>query len=402
MANSLLTISMITKESLRVLANNLTFAGNINRQYDDQFAKSGAKIGDTINIRKPARYVGRLGTTLSVEDHTETSAPLQLNTQFGVDVNFTSKDLALSLDEFSDRFVKPAMAVVANKIDRDGLALYKDIFNSVGTPGTVPTTFRTYLQAGAKMDYSLAPRDDNRMVCIDPGAQLELIDTLKGLFQDGTSISQQYKKGVMGIAGGFKFAMDQNINTHTIGALGGTPVVNGAGQVGSVLVTNGWTASIIGILKRGDIFTIPGVFQVNAQSRQPTANLQQFVVTADCTSDVSGNVSIPVYPAITVSGAFQTVVASPAAGATITMFGAAGALSPAHLAYHKDAFVLGCADLQLPGGVDMASRVSDPTTGLSIRMVRQYDIVNDKFPCRLDVLYGYKTVYPELACRIQG
>jgi hypothetical protein len=310
--------------------------------------------------------------------------------------------LALSLDEFSDRFVKPAMAVVANKIDRDGLALYKDVFNAVGTLGTVPTAFRTYLLAGAKMDYSLAPRDSNRMVCIDPGAQLELVDTLKSLFQDSTSISNQYKNGVMGTAGGFKFAMDQNVNTHTIGALGGTPLVNGAGQTGSVLVTNGWTASIAGILKKGDIFTLSGVFQVNAQSRQPTANLQQFVVTADCASDAGGNVSIPIYPAITVTGAFQTVVASPASGTAIVMFGAAGALSPTHLAYHKDAFVLGCADLQLPGGVDMASRVSDPTTGLSIRMVRQYDIVNDKFPCRLDVLYGYKTVYPELACRIQG
>jgi hypothetical protein len=402
MANTLLTISMITREAVRVLENNLTFTKGVNRDYDDTFAVQGAKIGDTINVRKPARYQGRSGATLSVEDHTETSVPLQLDTQFGVDVNFTSKDLTLSLDDFSERFLTPALATVANKVDRDGLALYKSVANAVGTPGTIPTAFKTYLQAGAKMDDEGCPKDNQRSAILNPWAQVELVDALKGLFQASDRISDQYKSGNMGLAGGFKFSMDQNVNTHTVGPLGGTPLVNGASQSGSSLITDGWTAAAAARLKKGDIFTIAGVNAVNPQTRSSTGQLRQFVVTADVSSDGSGNATIAIFPAITASGAFQTVDAAPADNAALTVLGAAAAVSPAMLAYHKNAFVLGCADLQMPKGVDMAARVSDKQLGMSVRMVRQYDIVNDKFPCRLDILYGWKAIYPELACRIQG
>lgn len=402
MANTTLTISMVTREALRILENNLTFAKGVNREYDDQFAIGGAKIGDTLNIRKPARYVGRSGATLSVEDHTETSVPLVLSNQFGVDVNFTSKEMTLNIDDFSKRILAPAMATVANKVDRDGLAEYKNVFNAVGTPGTIPTALKTYLQAAAKMDYEATPRDGNRSVVIDPSAQVEIIDALKGLFQSGNQIKEQYESGNMGLAGGFKWSMDQNVNAHTVGPLGGTPLVNGASQTGSSLVTDGWTAAAAARLKKGDIFTIANVYAVNPQTRQSTGQLRQFVVTADVSSDSSGNLTAAIYPAITTSGAFQTVDSAPADNAAITVLGAASTVSPTHLAYHRDAFVLGCADLMLPGGVDKAARVSDKQLGLSVRMVRQYDIVNDKWPCRLDILYGWKTVYPELACRIQG
>jgi hypothetical protein len=393
---------MITREALRVLENNLTFTKGVNRQYDSAFAQSGAKIGDTLNIRKPARYVGRSGATLSVEDHTETSVPLQLANQFGVDVQFTSKELALSLDDFSSRFLKPAMAVVANKIDNDGMALYKSVYNQVGTPGTTPSTLRTFLDAGAKMDFEACPRDGLRSVVIGPVAQASMVDALKGLFQSSNQIKDQYEEGTMGLAGGFKWSMDQNIWNHTAGQQGGTPLVNGAGQTGSTLSTKGWTASAAVRLKQGDIFTIAGVNAVNPQTRQSTGQLRQFVVTADFSSDGSGNGSIAISPAITTSGAFQTVDSAPADGAAITVFAPASQATPTNLAYHRDAFCLGMADLPLPGGVDMASRISDNQLGVSVRMVRQYDIVNDRFPCRLDVLYGWKAIYPELACRIQG
>lgn len=402
MPNTNLTISMTTREALRILENKLTFAKGVNREYDDQFAISGAKIGDTINIRKPARYVGRTGATLSVEDHTETSVALQLDTQFGVDVNFTSKELTLSIDDFSKRILNPAMAVIANKIDRDGLGLYKNVANAVGTPGTPPTTLRTYLLAGAKLDYSATPKDGSRSLVIEPTAQVEIVDALKGLFQSSEKIADQYESGNMGLAAGFKWSMDQNVVSHTVGPLGGTPAVNGAAQTGASLVTNGWTAAAASRLVQGDVFTIAGVSAVNPQSRQSTGQLQQFVVTAAVSSDGAGNATIPIFPSIVTSGAFQTVTASPANAALLTVLGAAAAISPTNLAYHKDAFVMGCADLLLPKGVDMASRVSDKQLGLSIRMIRQYDINNDKFPCRLDVLYGWKAVYPELACRIQG
>lgn len=401
MANAALTISQITKESLRILENSLTFAKGATREYDDQFAISGAKIGDTLNIRKPARYAGRTGPTLAIEDHTETSTPLQLTTQFGVDLVFTSKELTLSIDEFSDRIIKPAMATIANKMDLDGLALYKDVANTVGVPGTIPSTLKTYLQAGAKMDYEACPRDGQRSVVIDPNAQVEIVDALKGLFQSSSEVKSQYENGNMGLAGGLKWSMDQNINTHIVGAWVGTPLINGAAQVGSSLVTDGWTGSVTGLLKKGDIFTIAGVYGVNPQSRQSTGQLRQFVVTADVNS-ATGNATLPIFPAIVTSGPFQTVTVAPADNAAITVLGAAGTISPAHLAYHKNAFVLGCADLLLPKGVDMAARVSDKQLGLSARMVRAYDINNDRFPCRFDVLYGWKAVYPELACRIQG
>ncbi len=403
MANTNLTISMITKESLAVLENNLTFAKGVNRDYDDQFAIGGAKIGDTLNVRKPAKYIGRTGATLAVEDHTETSVPVQLTTQFGVDLNFTSKELTLSIDEFSDRIIKPAMAVVANKIDSAGLTLaYQSTYNAVGTPGTIPTLLKTYLQAGAKMDYEAAPRDGNRSLIIDPSAQVEIVDSLKSLFQSGDQIKNQYEKGNMGLAGGFKWSMDQNIPVHTFGPQGGTPLVNGASQTGNALLTKGWAAAAASRLNKGDVFTVAGVFAVNPQTRASTGQLRQFVVTSAFSSDASGNGSVSISPAIVLTGAFQTVTALPADSAAITVMGTANQISPAHLAYHKNAFTLVCADLLLPRGVDMAARVSDKQLGLSARMVRAYDINNDKFPCRFDILFGWAALYPELACRIQG
>lgn len=402
MSNTLLTISMITREALRILENNLTFAKGVNREYDDKFAIEGAKIGDTLNVRKPARYKGRTGATLAIEDHTETSVAVQLTTQFGVDLSFTSKDLALSLDDFSKRILQPALATIANKVDADGMALYAAVPNAVGTPGTVPNTLKTYLQAGAKMDDESTPRDGSRALVIGPWAQVEIVDALKGLFQSGGQIKDQYETGNMGLAGGFKWSMDQNVVTHTVGPLGGTPLVNGASQVGSSLVTDGWTAAAAARLKKGDIFTIAGVNAVNPQSRKSTGQLRQFVVTADVSSDGSGNATIPIYPAIVLTGAFQNVDALPADNAAMTVLGAASTATPAHMAYHKDAFTLVCADLPLPKGVDMAARVSDKQLGLSVRMVRAYDINNDVFPCRLDILFGWKAIYPELACRVQG
>ena len=402
MANTNLTISMITREALRILENNLSFTKGVNRQYDDKYAIEGAKIGDTLNIRKPARYIGRSGTTLAVEDHTETSVPLQLDTQFGVDVNFTSKELTLDISDFSERILQPALATVANKIDYDGLQLYKEVYNSVGTPGTTPTALKTYLQAGAKMDHEAAPRDGMRSLAIGPDEQVEIVDSLKGLFQSSNQIKNQYEQGNMGMSAGFKWNMDQNIATHTIGAHGGTPLMAGATVTGATqIVTDGWSASTQ-VLNEGDIFTIAGVFAVNPQSRQSTGALRQFVATADVTSDGSGNATIPVSPSIVSSGAFQNVDALPADNAAITVLGTASSTAKANMAYHRDAFAFACADLQLPKGVDMAARVSDKQLGMSVRMVRAYDINNDKFPCRLDILYGWKALYPELACRIQG
>lgn len=404
MANTLLTISMITREGLMVLENNLTFAKQINREYDDKFGVAGAKIGTTLNIRKPPRYIGRTGPALSTEDVTETDVPLTLTTQRGVDITFTSQDLALSIDDFSKRLLRPAIANVANWIDYDGLQQFVNVHNEIGTPGTVPNAALTYLQAGQRLDEEAAPRDADRALCIAPNMQATIVDTLKGLFQESTEIGRQYEQGTMGRSLGFKWSMDQNCPTHTVGAHGGTPVVNGAGQTGASIITSGWTASTQ-VLNKGDVITFAGVYAVNPQNRQSTGALRQFVVTANVTSDGTGAATIPISGpssnGIVVSGPFQNVTASPAASAAITVSGASGA-GPSYrgLAFHRDAFTLASADLPLPGGVDMAARVSDKQVGLSIRMIRAYDINTDRFPTRLDVLYGYATQYPELACRV--
>lgn len=403
MANTLLTISMITREALRVLENNLTFTKGVNRQYDDRFGVEGAKIGTVLNVRKPPRYVGRTGSALSVEDATETQVAVTLDTQFGVDINFTSEDLALKIDDFSKRFITPAVATIANKIDNTGLALYKDVYNSVGAPGTTPNTLLTYLQAGVKLDNNAAPMDGQRSVVITPLMQATIVDALKGLFQQASAIANQYRRGQMGTAIGFDWFMDQNCNTHTVGPLGGTPLVNGSTSSGATtLVTDGWTSAAAARLKKGDIFTIAGVNSVNPQSRQSTGESAQFVVTADVSSDGSGNLTAAISPAITSSGAFQTVDALPADNAALTIVGTGAATGSQGLLHHKDAFTLAMADLPLPQGTDMAARVSDDQLGMSIRLIRDYDINNDKFPCRLDVLYGWAALRPELACRIQG
>jgi hypothetical protein len=340
-ANTLLTMSMITNEALAVLENMLTFSKGVNRQYDDSFSVKGAKIGDTLNIRKPARFVGRTGQAIGIEDVTETSIPLALNMQRGVDFTFTSADMALRVDDFSDRYLKPAIANVANAIDRDGLLLARNtVYNSIGTPGTTITSALPVLSAGAKMDDNACPRDGQRSIVWNPLSQAYLVDGLKSLFNASDKISEQYNTGNMGKALGFKHSVDQNVVNQVIGPLGGTPLVNGAGQTGNSLVTNGWTAAAAARLNLGDVFTLAGVYSVNPQNRQSTGQLQVFVATSAVSSDVSGNATIPISPSITPTGVFQNVTAAPAAGAALTVIGAAGVTTPQNIAYHRDAFTL--------------------------------------------------------------
>lgn len=406
MPNKLLTIGMITRESLRVLENSLTFTKLVNTQFDDRFGVEGAKIGTVLNVRKPPRYIGRVGQALALEDATETQVAVTLNTQFGVDVQFSSQDLALSIDDFRDRFIKPAIATIANRIDRDGLLLHRTVWNQVGTPGTVPNALLTYLLAGVKLDDDATPMDGMRSMVVTPLMQATIVDALKGLFQQASAIAEQYRKGMMGVAGGWEWYMDQNVSSHTVGPLGGTPLVNGAGQTGASIVTDAWTSAAASRLKKGDIITFAGVNHVNPQSRQSNGVLQQFTVTSDVSSDGSGNLTIPINPPLTTAGASQTVTGSPADNAIILIFGHASShasvVTPQGMGFHRDAFTLASADLPLPRGVDMAARVSDKQLGLSIRMVRAYNIDRDQFPCRLDILYGWAALRPELACRVSA
>jgi hypothetical protein len=396
MPNTLLSSSVITKEALRVLHAKLTFIGNVNRGYDKEFAQSGAKIGDTLSIRLPNRYVVRNGATLSAQDTTEQRVQLPVTTQKGVDLNFTSADLTMSLDDFSTRIITPAMAVLASAIESDVITnLYTDIYSMVGTAGTVPNTLLTYLNARRKLNEYLAPQDDNRTVHLNPEANATIVDALKGLFQDSAAIKEQYREGLMGRTSGFDWYENTLLPTFTVGNKVSGVTVNGASQTGATLNIGG--VANADTFKKGQVFTIANVFQVHAETRQTMNVLQQFVVTADATmSTTTGTIAIS--PSITTSGALQTVNASPANSAALTFVGSASTGYAQNLAFHKDAFTFATADLVMPKGVDMAAR--EVLDGISMRLVRQYDINNDKYPTRLDVLYGYKTLRPELAVRI--
>lgn len=413
MSNNLLTISKITNEALMVLENELTFAGQVTREYDDQFAVSGAKIGNTLNVRRPGRFIGTSGPALNVEDFNETSIPVTLSTQFHVDTQFTTQDLALSLDMFSDRVLKPAIAAIANKIDYDGLIMAKNnTANIVGTAGTPPTGLLTYLTAGAYLDSEAAPRDGKRSCTVEPFTSATIVDALKGLFVPSDVISKQYKKGMMGRdSAGMNWYMDQNVASQTFGSYAAkTLATNTATFTGSL--TTGWASSSTitlvassssATLNQGDIIQIAGVYAVNPQNRQAygSGKLRNFVVTATTAVAGSPGTSIIVSPAIITAGQFQNVsVTATSATAVVTPFDKLGTVSPQNLVMHKNAFTLATADLELPDGVHFAGRASDKEIGLSIRVVRQYTINNDSIPTRLDVLYGWAPLYPELACRV--
>ena len=408
MANNLLTISKITNEALMVLENELTFTSEVDRNYDDQFAVVGAKIGNTVNVRKPGRFIGTTGPALNVEDFNETSVPVTLSTQFHVDTQFTTQDLALSLDMFSDRVLKPAVAAIANKIDRDGMVMANlNTANIVGTAGTPPTGLITYLTAGAYLDSEGAPRDGRRSVIIEPFTSATIVDSLKGLFVPQEAIGEQYRKGLMGRdSAGVNWKLDQNVVSQTFGSWSANTIaVNVTTATG--FLTSGWassstisaTASSSSVLNAGDVFTIPGVYAVNPQNRQSYGKLRNFVVLATTTVG-TGATSVTVSPAVITAGQFQNVSITSSGSQNITAFNNTGVASPQNIMMHRNAFTLAVADLELPDGVHFAGRASDKEIGLSMRVVRQYTINNDSIPTRLDVLYGWAPLYPELACRI--
>jgi P22 coat protein - gene protein 5 len=404
MSNQLLTISKITNEALMVLENELTFTSEVDRNYDDQFAVVGAKIGNTVNVRRPGRFIGTTGPALNVEDFNETSVPVTLSTQFHVDTQFTTQDLALSLDMFSDRVLKPAVAAIANKIDRDGLSMAElNTANIVGTAGTPPTGLITYLTAGAYLDAEGAPRDGRRSCIVEPFTSATIVDSLKGLFVPQEAIGEQYRKGLMGRdSAGMNWKMDQNVVSQTFGSYNGTATINTSTDTG--ILTSGWASTSVLTLTKsgtftpnvGDTFTIANVYAVNPQNRQAYGSnkLRNFVVKA-----ISGN-SVTVSPAVISAGQFQNVSITSAGASAVTPFNATGAVSPQNIIMHRNAFTLAVADLELPEGVHFAGRASDKEIGLSMRVVRQYTINNDSIPTRLDVLYGWAPLYPELACRV--
>ena len=392
MPNSILTAQQITRESQRVLHQKLNFVGSINRQYDDSFAKTGAKIGDTLKIRLPNEYTVRTGAALSAQDTNETSVSLTVATQKGVDMNFSTSELTLSLDDFSTRIIAPAMSVLAANIEADALSMALDVYNVVNNVGSA-ISLKSALTARKLLVDCLAP-GDARTLLLNTQDNLDLVDALKGLFQDSNEISKQYREGKVGRTAGFGDIYENTLLANQLtgtAASATTYTVNGANQVGSgVVVAVGATT-----FKKGDVVTFAGCNRVHPETKADTGVLQQFVVTADY---AGGAGTLPISPAIVTSGGRQNVAASPTNGGAVVKVGGASAIYKPSLAFHRDAFAFASADLEMPQGVHFASR--EVVDGLSMRIVRQYDINSDKIPARIDVLYGYKTLRAQLAARI--
>ena len=396
---------MITREALMLLENSLTFTKFVTRKYDNQFAQTGAKIGAQLNLRLPAKFAVSNGPNLDPQNFTETFYPLVVNQQKHVDVTFSSVELTLSIQDFSERVLAPQIVQLANQIDYDGLQLARQVYNSVGVPGTPNTTLAPFLQAGVMLDNTATPRDImSRNIVLGPQGQADAVGGLTSYFNDSDTVSKQYLNGTMGRAAGFKWSMDQNVATLQNGPMGGTPAVNGAGQTGSTLVVNGWSAAAASRLLGGETFTLPGVYQLNPISKAAVGKLQQFVVLGPVSSDGAGNSTLPISPAIVSAvGATQNVSNSPANGAVLTFTGGPNVAAPAGLAFHKQAFTLACVDLEDVSKYGAwGSRVSDDQLGISMRIARQYAIGTDTVPCRIDVLYGWGIPRPEMACRVIG
>ena len=395
---------MITNEALRILENKLVVTGNVNRQYDDKFAVEGAKIGDTLRIRLPDRAIVRSGPALSVQAENQQYTTLTVSSQKGIDIAFSSAEQTMKLDNYSKLILEPRISQLAASIDYDvasGVAPY--IGQSVGTPGTTPATSQVLLAGNQKLNEAAAPMDP-RYCTVNPAANAALVEGLKGLFNPAGTISSQFKSGMMGnnVLGYDEIAMSQSIGTFTCGSRAST-----GATLTTTVTTQGTTTLAIttagasDVIKAGDVFTIAGCYAVNPQTRVSTGSLYQFVAAADATASGSAatvTVRVPIYWGT--SQALAIVDSAPTSTSAIVFMGTASTAYTQNLIYHRDAIAFATADLTIPKGVDMASRATH--NGISLRIVRAYDVNQDRMITRLDVLYGYGVIRPELACRLWG
>lgn len=421
MANALVTSTVITNEVLRIAHNASAFLGNVNTDYKEAWT-GDVKPGSTVKARAPVQFTHRDGETANVQDITERSVDVTLQPLLGLDFAVGSTELTTSVGSngsvnkaFKERYLKPAGLKLAALLDyRIGTLMKNGFHQMVGTPGTPPATFADLLNAGVPLDRMSVPRDGMRMAAIEPGANATIVAGLSGLFNNEEVLGEQYKTGVIKTGAGLDLAMSQNVPSHTVGPLGGTPLVNGANQglinsgatdnpyaATTSLVTDGWTAAAAARLNQGDTFTIAGVFSVNPETKASTGVLQSFLVTANVSSDAGGNATVVISPAIIAGGAYQNVTARPADNAAMTITsGAANTTYTNNLIWHKDAFTFVSPKQELPGGMDMAYQASlADEGGVSLRFVRGFDITNNKFVSRFDILWGGAVTLPNFGAR---
>lgn len=408
--NTTLTPLEITRECQRILHQKSNFIARTNRQYDERFAKSGAKIGQSLNLRLPTKYTTRRGPSLSVQNSVERSVPLPIVSLYGVDMSFSSYELTFNINDFSKQFIEPAMSQLVASIESDFITqMMQTVANYAGAT-TTTVNYNSYQSAGRYLSENLAPTDNTRTMTINPQSRVDFSTDVKGLFQSSSEIAQQYEDGVMGRAGGFTAFENTLAPVQTPGAYTGSPITSaGGGNQGitgsgnayattTTLTTSGWGNSIATLLNVGDIITIAGVFAVHPETKQSYGYLKRFVITTLAASDSGGLSSIIISPAIISGGSYQNSSNLAAASKVITVIGTASTGYGNNMAFHKDAFAFVTADLDLPGDGKFEAR--NVMEGLSMRIIRKYDINNDVTPCRVDVACGFASVYPEWACRL--
>ena len=405
MANSILTPQIITREALRILHAESNFLTKINRQYDSRFAVSGAKNGTSLDVRLPNKFTVRTGSTYSAQNMIERKVNLPVATIKGVDLTISDSELTLSLNDFSQQFLKPAMNQLASIIEYEAMqAMYKSVPNTVGTVST-QIDYKKFQQAGQRLTENLAPSSD-RTFLLNPSSRVEFSDAVKGLFQSSSNIDDQYREGMVGRTGGFDVFENTMIPVHTTGTYGGTPLTNGAtqGSTGSGnayistsdIITDGWTSGGTS-LKAGDVVTFAGCFDVHPETKVSAGVLKKFVIVNDV-SDTTGAITMTVSPAVIAGGAYQNCSNRIADNSAITVLGTSATAYGQNLAFHKDAFTFVSADLDIPKGVDMAAR--ERFGNISMRFVRWFDGDTGEWKSRFDILYGTAALYPELACRL--
>jgi hypothetical protein len=395
-----ITPTQVVRESLRIVHQKATFIGSIDRQYDNQYARKGAKVGSVVNLRLPNKYKSFVGQdqTANFQDTTESTVPLEITTYRSVPLYFDDTDLTLKIDDFSERYLEPAMTQLAADMEKDAYAMYADVYQQVGTAGTIPQTLKVLNQARAKLTDSLVPSGD-RTTILNTDAQVEIVDAVKGLFHDASRVQKQYREGIMGTTAGFGDIYESTmVPVHTNGTATGAHTVTGAPAEGASVINI--TGTGVQTLAKGTVFTIAGRFSVHPETKAPTGKLQQFVVTALATAVAGAYTAVAVSPAFIASttNAKQNIASLPAASDVITIVGAASTGYAQNLAYHKEAFAFASADLIMPSGTHFAAR--DVMDGLSMRITKDWDIKTGRMYSRADVLYGFKTIRPEFACRI--
>lgn len=407
MANALITPSVIAKEALAQLENNLVMGNSVHREYKKEFVK----VGTSVSIRKPVKFYTADGAVRINQDVEEANTSIAIDQRKHVSWKFSTQDLTLTIEDYSERYIKPAAITLAQTIDAKGYDLYKKVWNQVGTPGTVPGTYAEVSPVAQRLDEMAVP-SEHRYLALNPAAHYKIAGDQVGL-QNPAMIKTAYEQAQIGRIAAMDAFSAQNVRSHTVGTKAGTPLVNGSTQNVTyavskdtntqTIVTDGWSASSA-VLREGDVFIIAGVNAVNPVPGEGTTGKtvlsypQQFVVAADVSSDGAGNASIVISPAIITSGPYQTVDAAPADNAAITVLGSASTAYPQNLGFHKNAFALVTCPLEMPDGAPWKSRESH--NGLSIRVVKDYDIATDDEIIRMDVLYGWKAIYPDLACRL--